>query len=374
MNMGSKLGVMQVVDSLDLGGTETVAVNLANRLPRARYRSYLCSTRTGRDSSALASVLQEDVHHLALNRKSKLDISAMIRFRRFIRNENIRLLHIHGTSIFFGRLASLLSPFAGVRIVWHDHYGRCELNDRSAGLYRLAISGAQGVIAVNQQLVEWACNELCLSRDRVWYVPNFVLPKESDLEVARQLPGSCGSRIVCVANLRPQKDHLTLIRAMATIVQRRPEAHLLLVGAPLDAAYAQSLHQETARLGLDKNITFLGQVSGIPSILQACDVGVLSSGSEGLPLSLLEYGWAGLASVATSVGQCAEVLDYGRAGDLVASGAPHQLAASILALLDSPSKRSESGSRFQAFVRKTFDPAAIVNQICNIYDVTLSRN
>lgn len=177
-----------------------------------------------------------------------------------------------------------------------------------------------------------------------------------------------------MANLRPQKDHLTLIRAMSAISRNRPEAHLLIVGAPLDAVYTESLHQETARLGLEKNITFLGQAAGVPSILRACDVGVLSSASEGLPLSLLEYGWAGLPSVSTSVGQCAEVLDSGRAGILVNPGAPDQLAAAIQSLLESPAKRSESGRLFQEFVRKTFDPAAIVNKVCDIYEVALSRN
>ncbi len=374
MNKRSTFGVMQVVDSLDLGGTETVAVNLANRLPRDRFRNYVCSTRPGREGGTLSSALRQDVRHLALNRKWRLDIPAMLRFRKFIRDENIHLLHVHASSLFFGRMASLLGPSAGVRLIWHDHYGRCELNDRSAGLYRLAISGARGVIAVNRQLVDWACRELRMSADRVWYVPNFVLPAEAGSDALPPLPGFPGTRIICVANLRPQKDHLTLIRAMAAISRNRPEAHLLIVGAPLDAAYTASLHQETARLGLEKNITFLGQVAGVPSMLRACDVGVLSSASEGLPLSLLEYGWAGLPSVSTSVGQCADVLDHGRAGLLVDPNAPDQLAAAIQSLLESGSKRSESGRRFREFVRKTFDPAEIVNQVCDIYDVALSRN
>jgi glycosyltransferase involved in cell wall biosynthesis len=374
MSKHSTLGVMQVVDSLDLGGTETVAVNLANRLPRQRFRNYVCSTRAGLDGGLLTSILQPDVQHLALNRKWKLDIPAMLRFRKFIRHENIDLLHVHGSSLFFGRMASMFGLSAGVRMIWHDHYGRCELNDRPAGLYRLAVSGARGVIAVNQHLVNWACRELKMSPDRVWYVPNFVVPSKIGADMLAQLPGSSGKRIVCVANLRPQKDHLTLIRAMTGVCQNDPEAHLLIVGAPLDVAYTASLHQETARLALEKNITFVGQIDDVPSILRACDVGVLSSASEGLPLSLLEYGWAGLASVATSVGQCAEVLDHGRVGMLVNPGVPEQLAAAIQALLQSPSKRSQTGGAFQAFVRKTFDPAAIVNQVCDIYDLALSTN
>jgi glycosyltransferase involved in cell wall biosynthesis len=188
------------------------------------------------------------------------------------------------------------------------------------------------------------------------------------------LPGSPGNRIICVANLRPQKDHVTLLRAIAELRPQHPKVHLLVAGAPVDAAYAQMLRQEVASLGLENHVTFLGQAAGIPSLLRACDVGVLSSGSEGLPLSLLEYGWAGLPSVATSVGQCAEVLDNGMAGILVNPGSPGQLAAALKRFLDSPAQRSDYGRRFRAFVQKRYDPAAIVNQICGIYDQVLSAN
>ena len=367
-------GVMQVVDSLDLGGTETVAVNLANRLPRDRFRNYLCSTRAGRDGGPLAASLEKDVQHLALDRKSRVDIPAMLKFRQFVRDENIQLLHVHASSLFFGRLATWLGPSNRPRVIWHDHYGRCELNDRSPRLYRLAVAGTSGVVAVNHNLVEWDCRELHMSRERVWYVPNFAVPSQAGGDEPAVLPGAAGSRIVCVANLRPQKDHFTLLRAFALVRNHRPDAHLLVVGAPIDANYVEALHRETSLLGLEKSVSFLGQVPGVSSVLKACDIAVLSSASEGLPLSLLEYGAAGLPSVATSVGQCPEVLDHGKAGILVDPGAPEQLAKALRSLLDSSQDRARYGRRFQEFVRKKFDATAIVNQICDIYDLVLSAN
>jgi glycosyltransferase involved in cell wall biosynthesis len=366
---------MQVVDSLDVGGTETVAVNLANRLPRQRFRNYLCSTRPGSTGAPLAASLQPDVHHLALDRKSRFDVGAMMKFRKFVRDENIRLLHVHGSSLFFGKLASLLGPTTGQALIWHDHYGRCELNDRSARLYRMAIAGASGVIAVNQQLVDWACDQLHVSPEQVWYVPNFVAaPKDERTQAPPDLPGTAGNRIICVANLRPQKNHVTLLHAIAEIRRERPEVQLLLAGGAVEKDYAQMLRQEVARLELERNVTFLGQTAGIQSILRACDVGVLSSTSEGLPLSLLEYGWAGLPSVATSVGQCVEVLNHGKAGILVKPGSSSELVTALSFLLDSPAQRVEYGRRFREFVQQKYDPTVIVNQICDIYDRVLSTN
>jgi glycosyltransferase involved in cell wall biosynthesis len=90
-------------------------------------------------------------------------------------------------------------------------------------------------------------------------------------------------------------------------------------------------------------------------------------------LSLLEYGWAGLPAIATSVGQCAEVLDDGRAGILCEPSSSDGLAAAIQHLFDSPVKRAEYGRAFHAFVRETFDPSVVMNHICKIYDLILSE-
>lgn len=367
------MGVMQVIDALHIGGQETVAVGLANYLPAGRFRKYLCTTRPNPQHSSLAGTLQDDVFHLALDRRGRFDVPALFRFRKFIRDQQVSILHVHGSSLFFSRIASALFPMRDVRILWHDHYGRCEFNERSARLYRMAVAGISGVITVNQRLAEWARRELRVPRERVWYVPNFALPQASEPS-GSQLPGEDGSRIICLANLRPQKDHLTLIRAMAAVSKRHPSAHLLLAGAGSDREYEEILRKEVTSLTLSRRVTFLGHIANARSLLAACDVGVLSSSSEGLPLSLLEYGYAGLASVATRVGECPAVLDDGRAGVVVEPGNPAELADALNHLLDSPDRRAAIGRTFQEFVQKTYDPAAIIEQVCEIYDQVLSEN
>jgi glycosyltransferase involved in cell wall biosynthesis len=112
---------------------------------------------------------------------------------------------------------------------------------------------------------------------------------------AANLPGSRGSRIICLANFRPEKDHFTLVRAMALVVNKVPEAQLLLAGKTNDESYKQAVQREIADRRLESNISVLGERHDVAEILKACDVGVLSSASEGLPMSLLEYGAAGNA-------------------------------------------------------------------------------
>ena len=268
---------------------------------------------------------------------------------------------------FHARLVARFPPYPAV--LWHDHYGRCADEDRSVWMYRKATAGIAGVIAVNSQLAEWARTALRVPADRVWYVPNFVVTASGHVpgeQVA--LPGTPDTRIACVAHFRPQKDHLTLLAGMAIVVAALPAAQLLLVGAPLETDYLQAVQREIAARGLERNVTILGLRKDVAAILRASAVGVLSSESEGLPLALIEYGNSGLAAVATDVGECAAVLDDGRAGLLVPPRDPNAIGQALLSLLTSPEQRRALSVRLKAHVEANFSQSQGVRRVCDIYD------
>ena len=362
----NRTGVMQVVDSLSLGGYERAAVNLANALPRDRYRSYVCATRA---TGPLVDQLSPGVELLPLGRRRTLDAGAVTRLAAFVRANGIRILHAHGPSLFLARAASLLPPYPDV--VWHAHSGRLASEDRAAWPYRIAAVGLAGAIGVNYPLLAWLRRRLRVPSARSWYVPNIVAA--GDRRPAEDLPGTRGRRIVCVGNLRPEKDHSTLLRAFAAVLRRVPDAHLLLVGAAGEARYAAGLGAEAAALGLGPHVSFLGQRTDVARVLCACDVGVLSSRFEGLPMALLEYGMAGLPVVATSAGQCGEVLDDGRAGILVRTGDHAGLAEGLAALLGSADLRASMGGHFRRRVEAGYSARAVVGTVCAIYEAACAR-
>ena len=357
--------VMHITDTLQAAGKERVAMNLANLLPRNRYQSYLCTTRS---EGPLAHLLRKDVGRLRLARQRRFELSALYRLVAFNRAQQIHILHAHEHSLFIAGLASLFPPYPCV--VWHDHYGMHGQKERSVRLYRLGTMRARGIITVSESLAEWSRSKLRVPSEHVWYLPNFVAATEHE-RTPRVLPGVPGARIVCVANLRPQKDHLTLLRAMARVIKQVPQAQLLLVGASRDADYFDLVHREIAQQQLQAYVSLLGDCPDVPAILQECSIGVLSSADEGFPLALLEYGMAGLPTVATAVGQCAEVLDEGRAGILVPPGAPGQLAEALLALLQSPAQRTVLGKQLHQRVQAVYSPDHIMERICQIYDTIL---
>ena len=375
--IAAPIGIMQLTDTLEFGGLERVAVNLANGLPRARFTPHLCATRR---EGPLAAALRDDVRVLALRRRHRFDIGAIKRLRKYVREHHIRILHAHGTSLFVAAAAAAREPW--LRIVWHVHTptdpahaypvtGGSRVPRHIEWAYRVAVRRTSFVIAVNGELLEWARNALGVEPSRGCYVPNFVEPQARSAKVL-QLPGRDGSRVVCVANLRPEKDIPNLLKAFKMVTAWLPEVHLLLVGGGPTLDHFESVRLAISRNGLDQHVSMLGSRSDVGDILSQCSVGVLSSSAEGLPLTLLEYGAAGLAAVATDVGQCSEVLDGGRAGLLVAARDADQLADGIARLVKSIDLRERLGGRLKARVERYYCRARAVEEVCTVYERVLS--
>ena len=132
--------------------------------------------------------------------------------------------------------------------------------------------------------------------------------------------------IVCVANLRPVKNHMLLVAAAEAVLRRRPDAVFLLAGdGPLRAAVAG----EIKRRGIDGRVRLLGQVPAARRLVAVADLVVLSSRWEGLPVVVMEALAAGVPVVATAVGGVADLVRPGHNGLLVDGRSPDDLAAAI---------------------------------------------
>jgi glycosyltransferase involved in cell wall biosynthesis len=364
--MPERIAVMQVTDSLVLGGAERVAVNLANLLPRDRYQVHLCVTR---EEGPLAAEIAPDVARLVLERpRRRDDLAAAWRLARYIRQHDIRLLHAHKATNFLCSLAKLMD--ARAPMIWHDHWGG--FLDRPVWIHRIGTRAVDAIISVSVPLREWAIEKLHFPPERVVYIPNFV-KRPAIASVLPRLPGEPGFRVVCVARVDPQKDLSNFVRALARVREREPRAHGLVVGDEVEGDYGESVREEARGLGLGEHLHWLGPRTDVTDILQACDVGVLSSRNEGLPLALVEYGLCRLPSVATRVGQCADVLDDGRAGILVPREDPEALADGITRLLASPEERARLAELAFRHAEAHHTAEAALGQVTALYDTVLAR-
>lgn len=358
--------LLHLIDSLNLGGAERMVVNIANALPKDLFESHLCTTR---QEGLLSKEISPHIKRVALNRKKRFAILPLLYLAQYIRKNKIRLIHAHGTTLFVAVMMKLSNP--RIKIIWHVHSGAYATN-RIPAIYNLAIYFVETTVVVNTPLLKWARETANIAPDKTEYIPNFVDMPSNTTEMINLSKN--GGRIVCVANLRPEKGHLNLLKAME-IVSRSTQQYLLILvtGKAIDIDYRMTVLQEIVKRRLEDNISILVERNDVTDILSMSDIGVLSSVSEGLPLALLEYGAAGLATIATDVGQCREVLDNGRVGILVQAGEPEQLADAIIDLLNSPEKRSRLGTAFKEHIQNNYSKEKTVEKLCFIYERCLDR-
>ena len=351
--------ILQLIDTLEAGGAERVAVNIANALVDEVEASFLCVTRR---EGALKNNLKLEVGYLFLERSFTLDISAIKRLNAFVKHHSITHIHAHATSFFIGVIIKILNP--KLKFIWHDHYGESEfLEQRPKTVLKLCSRYFNHIFCVNSKLKVWA--EQNLKTKSVSYLPNFA---ELDHQPAiTKLKGVSNKRIVCLANLRPQKDHLTLLKAFKHLNHEYPEWSLHLIGQDFQDDYSKSIVNYIKEAQLSKSVFVYGSCPDIRAILSQCDIAVLPSKSEGLPLALVEYGLAKRPTIATNVGDCNLVISNESEGILIEPQNSSVLKTAIKIYINTPEKAKLAGEQLNLKVKAEFSKQAAIKKIVNVY-------
>ena len=148
--------------------------------------------------------------------------------------------------------------------------------------------------------------------------------------------------IAMASRFARQKDHATLIHALALLRARgmTPALHLAGAGSMRLQRQAQAL---VRRLGLQSQVHFLGNVADLPERLAATQVFVLSTRWEGMPLALVEAMAAGCACIGTDVVGVREVIEHENTGLLVPPDDAGALAEALQRLLQNPALAQQLG-------------------------------
>lgn len=350
--------ILHLIDSLNPGGAERMAVAYANALVARGEDVFLWSTR---QEGLLKESLHPAVGYCFLNRRGPVGFRALWQAKKLVQKHKIQMVHAHSTSFFFATLLKWACP--QLKLVWHDHYGNSEmLNERKAGILRFCSHWFAAVFTVNRTLESWALERLKCKE--VHYIRNFTTPQStySDPVYLKGLPGK---RVVCVANMRNQKDHNTLLEAFEKVHQSAPEWTLHLIGKNWDDTYFKEVQKRISAPAISGSVFYYGACDNIPGLLQQATLGVLSSVSEGLPLALLEYGLSGLPVVCTDVGYCREVVHP--FGKVVPPKDPDTLAEAILFYSNNPEKREQDARSYHKHIREHYTEAAVLPDVISIY-------
>ena len=169
--------------------------------------------------------------------------------------------------------------------------------------------------------------------------------------------------ILAVGRLSREKDHVTLLAAMAGL-EPRLSSHLVIVG---DGPERGRIEGEIARLGLTGSVTLMGQQDSTERFYAMADIAVLPSVTEGSSNALLEAMATGVPVVATAVGGTPEIVTNEESALLVQPGNAAEMGAAIsrLATDGELGKRLAEGSR--RLIRERHTPDARARRLCGIY-------
>lgn len=358
------LKILQLIDSLHSGGAERMCVNISNVLHESGHDVTLCASREG---GTLEKFITPGVRYCLLKKKSPVDLAAFRSLIRIIRDNEISVVHAHSSSLFWAVAAKLF--LRNLKVIWHDHLG-IRIYDRKNFFYKLISTKIDGIISVNQELVEWSRQNMKVPSERIVMINNFpllnVVSKQADLAVFT---------IVCLANLLPQKDHPTLIRAVAELKEMNllKSLKVILAGSADNQEYSDMIRTLIKELKLEDIIEMHGSVEDTASLLASADCGVLTSVSEGLPVALLEYGMAALPVVVTDVGQCAEVVGYGRYGKVVPPHNFGEVANALKWIIQNRSQADEIGGMLREHVRKEYGPDKFFKEYIVLLNILITE-
>jgi glycosyltransferase involved in cell wall biosynthesis len=350
--------IIQLIDSLEAGGAERMAVNFANGLAsKVDFSGLVCTRKEG----LLKDQLQSEVEYLFLAKKSAFDLSALFRLKSYCVSHQVTHVQAHATSFFTSFLLRLMLP--KLKIIWHDHYGLSEfLSQRRPQLLWLCSYFFDGIIAVNEPLKNWSLKHLACKK--VIYLPNFV-STASSTERQTSLAGLAEKRILCLANLRAQKNHQLLLTVAEMLQQSHPDWTFHLVGQDFNDAYAAQLKQRILDVKLDQHVFLYGSRADTAAIIEQATIGLLTSDSEGLPLAILEYGLYGLPVVVTQVGEIPAVVTHQSEGFVVPAGSVEMVYKSLVELIENPNLRLKFGQALQAKINQEYTQESVVNAFLN---------
>jgi glycosyltransferase involved in cell wall biosynthesis len=360
------LPVLHVLNTLQTGGAEYLVLNLARALDRRRFPMLVCSLQG--DGEIGAELRGLGVPTFVLERREGIDPFLVPSLVSLIRRHHVRIVHTHNVAPWL--YAGLAARLAGAAVCHTEHSSLFPEQRALKKAEWLLGHLSKAVICdgedVRRQLVE----EQGLSPRNVVTVYNGVdtstYGQPVDRAAGRQALGLelTAPVVGTVARLEPVKDQATLLEAFAQVAARLPEARLVVVG---DGSQRAALEEQARQPALAGKVLFAGRRADVASLLPLLDAFVLSSVSEGLPLTILEAMAAGLPVVSTAVGVVPEAVVEGETGRLVPVKDAGRLAEAIGELLGDPTRARAMGAAGQKRARELFDLRVMTRRYEDLY-------
>jgi glycosyltransferase involved in cell wall biosynthesis len=370
--------VFHLVDSLNVGGTETQAVELALRMPTSSYSITLgCLSAQGPllDRLKGSSVRIEEFHP-----KGGLDsprgFYEMLRLAAYLRRERFEVVHCHDLwsnlmGVPAARVARIPAIISSQRDLSHFDWYRGAKRTILRKIQRMSSVLLANATPIRDALVR----DDGFPPSKLRVVHNGVDTSKFQRGIRdreRLFPGiGRGKLVVLVGNMHSDvKGHSWLIMAAPAALTEFPETRFIFAG---DGEARSTFEYQVEALGIRDAFRFLGSRNDVPDILASCDIAVLPSKAEGLPNAVLEYMAAGLPTIVSRVGGNPELVEDSVTGLLVPPQDSGALGDALLRLLRDEELATRIAANGRRMATQHFSFERLVREIDELYSELLTK-
>jgi len=362
-NSSRRLRIVYVIESLEFGGAEKVAVDLANEMATRHEVTICCVKRLG----DLASDVDRRIRVLCLEKRDGNDLRLPFRLARIAACPRADVLHTHEWGVFLeGALAGALSrtpvlvhtvhgPYTAYAPGWRSRFKRSMRH----ALERIAARRFSALVTVSDSIQEYIGRDIRIDSRRVRTIHNGIR-----VDVSSGIPSRSArtTTFISVGRLARIKNHGMMIRALGACGD--PRARLVLVG---DGPERLSLEALARELGLGDRVSFLGFRRDVDRLLASSIAFLVSSDHEGISVAVLEAMRAGLPVIGTRVGGMPETVLDGKTGVLVPKGDVAAMARAMRRLLESSEQCARYGREGRQLQAAEFSIDRMVARYEQIY-------
>jgi glycosyltransferase involved in cell wall biosynthesis len=327
--------VLDLRDTTEIGGPGKTIIETFNAIDASRFELHLAVFATRHeegDTPFVRAARQAGMPVHLLRGYNQYDPLLVWRILELVRRLEIDIIHAHEVkSDVLSWLAARLRH-APIMTTLHGWIGNSPKQRLLNSLDRRVVRAFARVVVVSQQMWDqvqgdgYRPGQLCLLHNAI-VIEKYRRSGQPGLLAARFAPSASRPLLSCVGRLSAEKGQADLIDALAIVRRQGVQASLMLAG---DGPARESLMARAQALGVSDAVFFLGHVDRPQEVLEASDLSVLPSHTEGLPNAALEALVMEVPLLATRVGGTPEVVVDGESGTLVEPHSPEQLAGGIL--------------------------------------------
>lgn len=353
--------IAHVVDNMEMGGAEMLVSQLC-RLQR----------ETGNDPSIYAianlgalgkQMLKEGIRvQPHLGRHLPDAARNLYHVFRLLRPD---VVHLHNPTPTI--YAAIPAKLAGIRSIVSTRHSLVA-KPRNAQVeikYAVAAACCDWIVGICDATVNNLRNLHTTSAKKLVRVYNGAAPLSRTPEA--KCPSKEGFTLLYVGRLEPVKNHVLLLQAFSEAFAQSPTLRLWVVG---DGTERKRLEAIAANLGISAVVTFWGQQFDISPFFSIADAFIMSSQSEGLPMSLLQALSLGLPSIVTDVGGMAEVVRMTKAGIVVPLNCQYEMTEAILRFAVDDAAREQCSKNAEVAFASNFTLQIMANAYMHLYKTT----